>query len=110
MFLVLLRYTGALDTVDALLHDHRAFLERHYASGRFMLSGRRVPRVGGVILARGDDEDALREVLREDPFHVAGVAEYELIQVAPTMAHSAIAEQVAAELAAATGRADQVAT
>lgn len=84
MFVILLRYTSSLDAIDALLESHRAFLDKQYASGRFLLSGRRVPRIGGVILSRGDDEVALRHLLSEDPFCQAGVADYEVIRFEPT--------------------------
>ena len=29
---------------------HVAFLNKHYASGRFVVSGRKVPREGGIII------------------------------------------------------------
>jgi uncharacterized protein YciI len=98
MFIILLRYSRPLEEVDALLDGHRAFLDKHYASGRFLLSGRRVPRVGGVILARGDDEVELGRLLGEDPFHAAGVAAYEVIRFEPTRWQAAIADCITAEL------------
>ena len=55
MFVLLLTYVKPLAEVDALMREHVAWLDEHYASGRFVVSGRRIPRTGGVIVARGDD-------------------------------------------------------
>ena len=85
MFVVLVRYVRPLEEIGALLEEHREFLRRHLASGTFLGAGRREPRTGGVILARGEDEGALREILKEDPFHREGAAEYDLIRFVPTL-------------------------
>ena len=55
MFVLLLTYVRPLAEVDALMREHVAWLDEHYAAGRFLVSGRRIPRTGGVIVARGDD-------------------------------------------------------
>jgi uncharacterized protein YciI len=95
MFLVLLTYTQPLDKVDALVPEHRAFLERHYATGTFLLSGRKQPRDGGVILARADSLRQLQSIVAEDPFHVHGVASYQLLEFTPTMAAPALESLIA---------------
>lgn len=74
MFVVLLTYTAPLDAVDQRLVAHREFLLRHYASGVFLLSGRKEPRDGGVILATADSRHDLEEILAEDPFRVHRLA------------------------------------
>ncbi|WP_018348886.1 YciI family protein [Longispora albida] len=83
MFVITLTYVAPLDRVDELLAEHVAWLEGQYASGLFLASGRRVPRTGGVILAAGD-EPRVRAALAADPFAVAGVAEYEVVEFLPT--------------------------
>ncbi len=55
-----------------------------HADGVFVASGRTVPRTGGVILARGSRAEVL-ELVRQDPFHVHGVAEYTVTEFVPTM-------------------------
>jgi uncharacterized protein YciI len=57
VFVLLLSYVKPLEEVDALMREHVAWLRRHYDAGRFVASGRRIPRTGGVILARGDDRE-----------------------------------------------------
>jgi len=80
MFVLLLTYTTPLDEVDALMRKHMAWLDEHYAAGRFIVSGRRVPRTGGVILARGDDREEMEALAASDPFVQGGVATVEVIQ------------------------------
>lgn len=95
MFVVLLTYTKSLDAVDQHVAAHREFLDRHYASGTFLLSGRKEPRTGGVILANASSARELQAILAEDPFQVHGVAAYELVQFAPTMAARGLESLVA---------------
>ena len=85
MFIVLLEYTRPLDEVDAQIPAHRAFLETQYAAGHFLLSGRREPRTGGVIIATMPSKLQLEQLLKEDPFAQAGVASYQVIEFIPTM-------------------------
>jgi uncharacterized protein YciI len=56
------------------------FLKKHYAAGRFLVSGRKIPRDGGVILAVGDSLEAIDAIAREDPFVSRGLAEFRIIQ------------------------------
>lgn len=91
MFLILLKYVRPLDQVEAHLAAHREYLRRRYADGSFLMSGRMEPRTGGVILARASNREAAEAMMREDPFHTAGVAEYTLVEFHPTMTAPALA-------------------
>jgi len=62
------------------MRDHVAWLQRQYDAGRFVVSGRRVPRTGGVIVARGDDRREIEEIAAGDPFVTGGVATVEIVQ------------------------------
>ena len=80
MFVLLLSYVRPLEEVDALMRDHMAWLNEHYAAGRFVVSGRQIPRTGGVILARGDDREEMEQIAASDPFVSGGVATSTVIQ------------------------------
>jgi uncharacterized protein YciI len=80
MFVLLLTYIKPLDEVDALMRKHMAWLNEQYDAGRFIVSGRRLPRTGGVILARGDDREEIEALAAGDPFVAGGVATCEVIQ------------------------------
>ena len=83
MFVLVLTYVRPLEEVDRLIDGHKAYLERNYAAGRFIVSGRREPRTGGVILARAASIAEIEAVIAEDPFSREGVAEYEVIEFLP---------------------------
>lgn len=68
MFVVSLNYLKSLPEVDQHLEAHVAWLKAQYAAGRFIASGRKVPRTGGVILARGTCRAELESWLAADPF------------------------------------------
>ena len=84
MFISILTYLRPLEQIDALIPDHLRFLDQHYASGLFVASGRLVPRTGGVILIAGQDRAQVTAILDQDPFSLAGVASYQLIEFTPT--------------------------
>ncbi len=84
MFIANLTYIKPLTEVDRYLADHVAFLDRYYATGRFLCSGRKVPRVGGIILIRADDQETVEKILAEDPFRIHEIASYEIIAFTPT--------------------------
>ena len=85
MFIVTLTYLKPVEEIDALMHDHVEWLKKGYADGLFIASGRRVPRIGGVILARSGDEQALRENLARDPFVTHGAARCDVVEFAASM-------------------------
>lgn len=86
MYVVLLNYIQPLSVVDRFVEEHRRFLERGYASGHFLLSGRREPRTGGVLLVAARSRNDVENIVRDDPFHRERIAEYEVIEFLPSMA------------------------
>ena len=91
MFVVSLTYTAPLQEVGAHLAAHREFLSAQYACGAFLMSGRKVPREGGIIIARAGSRAEVEELVRQDPFHRAGVARYDITEFVPTMTADALA-------------------
>ena len=76
--LILLTYVAPLGEVDAQMKAHVDWLEVGFDEGVFLLAGRRNPRTGGVILARGP-ADEVTEVAKSDPFVTSGVATVEVV-------------------------------
>ena len=85
MFIVSLTYKVPTEVVDQYLAAHSAFLKQQYELGNFFLSGRKVPRTGGMIFANVEVREALEAILRDDPFFINGVAHYEITELQPTM-------------------------
>ncbi len=80
MFIVSLQYTQPLEVVESQLQAHRSFLDRFYQQGVFIASGRKVPRNGGVILAKGVTRAELEKILDQDPFRAQGGADYRITE------------------------------
>lgn len=80
MFIMELTYTAPIEDVEEEMDAHLAWLDGYYASGVFLASGRKVPREGGVILARGVSRAEAERIAAEDPFAVAGVCAYRITE------------------------------
>ena len=86
MFLIDVQYVMSLEEVDEALADHVAFLNENYARGIFVVSGRKIPRTGGIILARGLSRAELDALLAQDPFQQRGIAVYQVTEFVASMA------------------------
>ena len=80
IFVIELTYTASLAAIDAHMKAHVAFLKKYYASGHFLVSGRKIPRDGGIILAVGRSREEIAAIIEEDPFHAHGLADFRIIQ------------------------------
>lgn len=80
MFVIELVYVADLAQIDAHMKAHVQYLKKHYDAGTFVMSGRKVPRDGGIIIATGTDREAIEAIIRDDPFVVHGLAEYRITQ------------------------------
>ncbi len=80
MFVIELMYKAELAQIDASMRAHMAFLKEQYAAGRFLVSGRKIPRDGGIILALASSLQELESIVRQDPFVSSGLADYRIIE------------------------------
>ena len=80
MFVIELIYKADLAAIDAQMAAHMRFLKKHYAAGTFLVSGRKIPRDGGIILAAGKSRDEIQAIIEEDPFVARGLAEFRIIE------------------------------
>ena len=85
MFIAILTYKKPLSEVDRFLAAHREYLAKHYAAGDFIASGPQTPRVGGVIMMKADSRATVDAIISEDPFHINGIADYQIVEFTPTM-------------------------
>ena len=94
MFVIELVYKADLSAIDAHMEAHVTFLKKYYASGNFLVSGRKIPRDGGIILAVGKSRDAIDRIVREDPFHVHGLADFRIIEFRASQRADDIQERI----------------
>jgi uncharacterized protein YciI len=80
MFVIELVYKADLARIDAQMAAHVKFLKKYYASGNFLVSGRKIPRDGGIILAVGTSRDQIQGIVQEDPFYEHGLADFRIIE------------------------------
>jgi uncharacterized protein YciI len=80
VFILQLSYIVPLDEVDRVRDEHMAWVAEQYAAGRFLVSGAKVPRTGGVILARAMPREELDAIVASDPFTREGVATYDVTE------------------------------
>jgi uncharacterized protein YciI len=73
---------------------HVDWLEIGFDQGVFLLAGRRNPRTGGVILARGP-ADRVTAVAKSDPFVTSGVASFEVVPFNASFAAPGLADLLA---------------
>jgi uncharacterized protein YciI len=80
MFVIELTYTADLAEIDRNMPAHVRFLKKHYASGHFLVSGRQIPRQGGIILAVAQSREEIQAIIRQDPFVARGLADFRIVE------------------------------
>jgi uncharacterized protein YciI len=80
MFIIELTYKASLAEIDAQMTAHVRFLKKHYAAGTFLVSGRKIPRDGGIIVAVGNSRQDVETLMNDDPFCKHGLAEVRIIE------------------------------
>lgn len=84
MFIISLSYKKDIIEVEKFMEPHVQFLDKYYTEKKFIFSGRKNPRTGGVILVRDVDREMLQEIIKQDPFYQNEIADYEITEVIPT--------------------------
>ena len=97
MFVIELIYKADLKQIDAAMGAHMKFLRKYYASGNFVVSGRKIPREGGIILAVGESRNAVEAIAKEDPFYTKGLADIRVIEFRASQRAGDVAERIGRE-------------
>lgn len=94
MFIIELIYTADLADIDAHMAAHVRFLKKYYASGNFLISGRKIPRDGGIIVAVADSRQHIDAIVAEDPFLERGLAGVRIIEFRASQRADDISKQM----------------
>lgn len=81
--IVMIRYRQPIEEILKVQEPHRAYLRQLKADGILLAAGPHDPRFGGTFLVRVPDDSAhaaLDRIRDNDPFYLAGVAQYELVK------------------------------
>ena len=84
MFIFNLTYVKPISDVEQFLPEHIQYLEKYYTSKKFICSGRKVPRTGGIILCNCATKEEATEIIAQDPFYKEQIAKYDIIEFVPT--------------------------
>ena len=80
MFVIELVYTASLVEIDRHMAAHVAYLKKYYASGNFLVSGRKIPREGGIILAVATNRGQIEAIVEQDPFCEHRLADFRIVE------------------------------
>jgi uncharacterized protein YciI len=76
VYVALSDYQVPLADIDPHLAEHREWAAAHYADGRLLVSGRRTPPVGGILVLRASSQEDAEAFVATDPFALRGFSAY----------------------------------
>jgi uncharacterized protein YciI len=80
MLILSLTYNAPIEQADQHMQAHMDWVRKGYDDGLFLASGRKLPRTGGVILARGT-RATIEAFCAADPFVTNDIARYDITEV-----------------------------
>jgi uncharacterized protein YciI len=88
MFIISLNYIVPLEELDKHMAAHVKYLKKYYKADVFIMSGRKVPRTGGIIIAQADSKEILEKIIAEDPFYQHQLAEFTITEFLASQSHT----------------------
>ena len=88
---MLLKFSENKSRAGDFMDGHKAWLQRGFDDGIFLLAGSLLPGLGGVIVANDVTHDALQVLVDEDPFVTANVVAAEIVEIEPSRADGRLA-------------------
>lgn len=94
MLIAILKYIRPLPEVDAMLPEHRQYLQKLFDQNKLLVCGRLNPRTGGVIIAKNIPRKEFEKILQNDPF--TKVSEHTIIEFTPSLYDDILKEMIGA--------------
>ena len=91
MFIVLLKFAANKGRAAELMEDHKAWIERGFDDGVFLLTGSLRPGLGGAVVAHNTSLPDLQRRVNDDPFVAEGVVGAEILDIAASRADQRLA-------------------
>jgi uncharacterized protein YciI len=82
-FLVLIEYKTPLENIIRVTEAHRNFLKSGYEKGLLLISGPKIPRTGGLVIAKASDLEEIENFFKDDPYNLNSYADYNFIEFDP---------------------------
>lgn len=87
MFLINLNYKKPIELVEEHTAAHRKYLAGYFEQKKLLISGPKIPRTGGIIIALMNNRDELQRFIEQDPFFIYDIAQFDIIEFHPGMSH-----------------------
>ena len=82
---VALKYRYPLERMLKTIDRHRSYLRELLVQGKMVASGPFVPREGGGLLLRVEEESEIASILAKDPFQLEELVETTIYKWAPNI-------------------------
>src|SRR5262249_41795822 len=84
MFVVLLKFADNKGKAGQFMEKHKAWLQRGFDDGIFLLAGNLQPSLGGGIVAHNSSMPDLQDRVNADPFVAEGIVSAEILEISPS--------------------------
>ena len=91
MFIVLLKFAANKGRAAAFMEGHKAWIERGFDDGIFLLTGSLRPGLGGAVVAHNTSLSDLQRRVNDDPFVMECVVDAEILDIATSRADERLA-------------------
>lgn len=83
MFVILLKFGAGKARAGEFMEGHKAWIQKGFDDGVFLLVGSLTPNMGGGLLASGESRADIEARVRQDPFVAEGIVEAEILEIDP---------------------------
>ncbi|WHI46455.1 YciI family protein [Microbulbifer sp. JMSA004] len=90
MFIILLKFSEKKAHAAKYMPDHKAWLQKGFDDGVFLLSGSIKPGIGGGILAFNTTHEDLLVRINQDPFVSESIVSAEVIEINSSKANQSL--------------------
>lgn len=86
MFIVLLKFAANKARASEFMEGHKAWIDRGFEDGVFLLAGSLRPGLGGAVVAHNTSLPDLQRRVDNDPFVMERIVDAEILDIAPSRA------------------------
>ncbi|KZM48826.1 hypothetical protein [Labrenzia sp. OB1] len=83
MFVVTLKFSENKAGAGDLMESHKAWIQRGFDEGIFLMVGSLQPNMGGGIFAHNVTREDLEAFVRQDPFVTGNVVAPDILEITP---------------------------
>lgn len=92
MLIAISKYIKPLAEIEIHRPAHLEYIKALFAAEKLLIAGRQNPPTGAVIIAKTQSRAEFEQIIANDPYTKAGVAEYNIIEFATLFCHDILAE------------------